>query len=196
MQRPELPTFGPNYSSGFCPEMATARAHIPAAPSAADRPVSRQFTRWRTTRGFEYQIDPESTLVKLAPSSYTPPQLLPAPNSVDTSERLREILIALQSWEGVVLDVGEASFVVRLIDAADEHADEEVTLSKDELSDFDLELLEPGAILYWTIGYRQRVGGARERVSRIRLRRLPAWTARQLTEAQERVATLARDLDW
>ena len=123
------------------------------------------------------------------------PQLLPAPTDVEASRRPREILIALQSWEGVVLEVGGASFVARLIDVAGEHPDEEVVLSKDELSDFDLELLEPGAILYWTIGYMQRVRGSRARVSLIRLRRLPAWTARQLTEAQERAATLARDLD-
>lgn len=150
--------------------MATARVHIPSAPSEADRLVTRQFTRWRPTEGFKYQGEPELTAVKLAPSSYTLPRLLPMPNSAETGERPKEILIALQSWEGVVLDVGEASFVVRLIDVADEHADEEVTLPKDELSGFDLELLEPGAILYWTIGYRQQVRGARERVSRIRLR--------------------------
>jgi hypothetical protein len=134
--------------------------------------------------------------VKLSPHEYTLPQLIPATNSVDTSERPREILIALQSWEGVVLDVDDTSFVARLIDVAGEHEDEEVKLSLDELSDFDLKLLEPGAILYWTIGYRQQVRGSRERVSRIRLRRVPAWTKRQLGEAQERASRLARDLDW
>jgi hypothetical protein len=95
-----------------------------------------------------------------------------------------------------VLDVQGDSFVVRLVDVAEKHLDEEVTLSTDELSDFDLDLLEPGAVLYWTIGYIQRVRGARERVSRIRLRRLPAWSRRELNEARERATELARELDW
>jgi hypothetical protein len=134
--------------------------------------------------------------VKLIPHRYALPQLIPTADRVDTSERPREILIALQSWEGVVLDVNDRSFVVRLVDVAGEHDDEEVKLSREELSDFDLELLEPGAILYWTIGYRQQIRGSRERVSRIRLRRVPAWTERQLGEAQERAEDLARELDW
>jgi len=94
------------------------------------------------------------------------------------------------------LETEDSTFLVRLIDVIGEHADEEIELSTDELSDFDLELLEPGAILYWTIGYRLQPGGARERVSRIRLRRLPAWTKRQLEEAGERAAALQQDLNW
>jgi hypothetical protein len=144
----------------------------------------------------EYFVDQERPEVKLAPHLYTLPRLIPASNSVDTSARPREILIALQSWEGDVLDVDDTSFVARLTDVAGEHQDEEVKLLRDELSDFDLELLEPGAIFYWTIGYRQRVRGSRERVSRIRLRRVPAWSKYQLGEAQERAAALARELDW
>jgi hypothetical protein len=103
----------------------------------------------------------------------------------------------LQSWEGVVLAVHETSFSTRLIDVSGDHADEEVDLPKDELSAFDLDLLEPGAIFYWTIGYRQQLPrGARERVSRIRFRRVPAWSEVQLTSAREHAATLARELDW
>jgi hypothetical protein len=176
--------------------VATSRAPIPFAPSQTEFPLSRRYTRWHALRGTEYFVDQESPEVKLTPHQYTLPQLIPATSSVDTSERPREILIALQSWEGVVLDVDDTSFVARLIDVAGEHDDEEVKLSRDELSDFDLELLEPGAILYWTIGYRQQVRGSRERVSRIRLRRVPAWTKHQLGEAQKRAADLARELDW
>lgn len=176
--------------------MAIATATVPSAPSAADDLVSPQFTRWRPTNEFEYPAEPEEVATGLAPSSYTFPQLLPTPNDAETSNRPKEILIALQSWEGVVLGVNESSFVVRLVDVAGSHLDEEVTLSTDELSDFDLELLEPGAILYWTVGYVQRARGARERVSRIRLRRLPAWSRRELDEAHERAATLARELNW
>jgi hypothetical protein len=108
-----------------------------------------------------------------------------------------EGLIPLQSWEGVVLEVDEDSFSARLADISGEHQDEEVELSKEELSEFDLDLLERGAIFYWTIGYRQRLpNGARERVSRIRFRRLPAWSKAELTTAHERAETLSRELGW
>jgi hypothetical protein len=106
-------------------------------------------------------------------------------------------LIPLQSWECVVLEVSEDSFSARLVDDLGEHPNEEVELSKEELSEFDLDLLERGAIFYWTIGYRQRLpNGARERVSRIRFRRLPAWSKAELAAARERAETLSRELGW
>jgi hypothetical protein len=125
----------------------------------------------------------------------TAPRLLPMPT--DSQVRSADTLIPLQAWEGAVLNVGVDSFTARLVDTAGEHPDEEIDLSKDELSPFDLDLLEPGAIFYWTIGYRQQLPvGARERVSRIRFRRLPAWSNAELTVARERADDLAHDLGW
>jgi hypothetical protein len=70
-------------------------------------------------------------------------------------------------------------------------------LEKQELSDFDLELLETGAIFYWTVGYRLKLPrGARERVSQIRFRRLPAWSRSEIAAAEERADRLAHELDW
>jgi hypothetical protein len=176
--------------------MPLAGRYVPSPSLAIDQTVQREITHWSVTPVVPLDVDSSSTAVKLAPSITAPPTLVPMPDRFEGSPKKRDALIPLQSWEGVVLDIGESSFDVRLVDSAGVHTDEEVSLSQDELSEFDLELLEPGAILYWTIGYRLRVGGARERVSRIRLRRLPAWTASQLSEAQERAAILARDLDW
>lgn len=175
--------------------MAEAAASIPIAPSAADELLDPAVTPWRP------ELPERDEGVPMAdegpsPVSYSPPRLLPVQPNVDASEAPREALIPLQRWEGVVLDVEDTSFVVRLVDTAGENADEEVTLPKGELCEFDLELLEPGAILYWTIGYRRTVRGVRERVSRIRLRRLPAWTESQLRDAKERASVLARELDW
>jgi len=125
-------------------------------------------------------------------------KLLPFPRLLDQPyEQEDAVLRPLQSWEGVVLDVGEETFSVRVADVSGEHADEEMELDKAEISEFDLELLQPGAIFYWTIGYREdlRTGG-RERVSKIRLRRLPAWSRSELVAARERAATLAHELEW
>jgi hypothetical protein len=125
-----------------------------------------------------------------------PGRLVPGLNS-DCQLPIAEGLIPLQSWEGVVLEVNGNSFAARLADMSGEHQDEEVEVSKEELSEFDLELLERGAVFYWTIGYRQRLPkGARERVSRIRFRRLPAWSKAELTATRERAETLSRELGW
>lgn len=187
--------------------MATATAKPISFPRTSDIP-ERRLTRWRRQDDqpqIAAEIDLDSSAAAalapdtyaLVPGNYVGPRLLPEDEEVeDSNRRPRERLVALQSWEGTVLEVEQDSFVARLVDATGEHPDEEISLSMEELCDFDLELLEPGAILYWTIGYRHQIGGARERVSRIRLRRLPAWTKRQLDEARERAAALERDLAW
>jgi len=186
--------------------MATAIARL--TPSSGQDVATPRLTRWHrkadSPEVAEIGLSDSSVAsplgshaYALAPDRYVGPKLLPEEEKVDESnQRSREKLIALQSWEGTVLDVEGDSFVARLIDVNGDHLDEEVSLAKEELCDFDLELLESGAIFYWTIGYRYQPGGARERVSRIRFRRLPAWTKRQLDEARERAVALERDLAW
>ncbi len=174
-----------------------ALSNIALAPLIADLTVNPQISQWRRAPVFADDDQWLSTANITTPHIYTVPQLLPMLNNVEQSRAQKEILIGLQSWEGVVLDVGETTFAVRLVDVSGDHPDEEVELAKEELCDFDIALLEPGAIFYWTIGYRQQLPrGARERVSRIRLRRVPAWTKSQLAEARERAEALARELNW
>jgi hypothetical protein len=107
------------------------------------------------------------------------------------------VLQPLQSWEGVVLEVRDKTFTVRLVDLTGDRPEEEMELEKEELSDFDLELLEPGAIFYWRVGYRRQLPrGARERVSLVRFRRLPAWSKAELASARQRAEDLASELGW
>jgi len=112
-------------------------------------------------------------------------------------ESPKATLQPLQSWEGVVLEVRDTTFSVRLVDLTGDRPEEEMELEKEELSDFDLELLEPGAIFYWTVGYRRQLpSGARARVSLIRFRRLPAWSRSELASARDRAAETAHELGW
>lgn len=102
----------------------------------------------------------------------------------------------LKAWEGVVLDAraDEDAFLARLFDrSAGEPSEAEIY--RDEVSDEDLPLLANGAIFYWTIGYRIGPDG-RERVSRIKFRRLPAWSKRALLNAKREAAALADELGW
>ena len=69
--------------------------------------------------------------------------------------------------------------------------DEQITLSVEEVSRNDLQLLKEGAVFYWSIGYADYPGRPRTRESRIRFRRLPKWTRRELKKAREIGAELA-----
>jgi hypothetical protein len=115
------------------------------------------------------------------------PSRRPTPLRVRPSERptARTRFIALESWEGVVTEVTEDTFVARLFTNDEREADEEAEILLGEISPSDLPLVEPGAAFYWSIGYRDRRGARRERVSDIRFRRLPAWTEKELAEAKE-----------
>jgi hypothetical protein len=94
----------------------------------------------------------------------------------------------LQKWEGTVRNVSGNDFVADIVDLTNpSNPREEVVLAVDEVSPDDLSLLEPGAVFYWSIFY-ETSHGQRTRVSRIRFRRWPPWTRREL-EAIEQEAT-------
>lgn len=176
-----------------------SNAYSPLAESATEEQVpapeiaSRPWLVPSRVAGAEVADSPHDSEPAVFPALRT----LPSSSWHAEADGLpRERLIPLQAWEGAVLEVDDSSFVARAVDVAGEHADEEVSLPKDELSDFDLDLLEPGAIFYWTIGYREKPGGARERVSQIRFRRLPAWSTPQLEQVEVRADALARNLGW
>lgn len=101
---------------------------------------------------------------------------------------------ALQRWEGVVSAIEEETFVARLTDLTSEGPDEEVELPLADVPSEDRDLLEAGAVFYWAIGYRDEASGQRQRVSALRFRRLPVWSAGELRAARERVAEVAAAL--
>jgi hypothetical protein len=96
-----------------------------------------------------------------------------------------------QQWEGVVSSIGEDEFSVVLRDLTHPDASEhEAVLPTEEIPEDDLPLLQVGAVLYWTIGYRKSRTGQRDRVSTIRLRRLPAWTRAEIARVQREARAL------
>jgi hypothetical protein len=106
-------------------------------------------------------------------------------------------LLVLQKWEGTVTAVERGEFSALLRDLTDpSRADERIDLPFEEVPEEDRDLIAPGAIFYWCIGYRDHADGQRERVSLIRFQRLPAWTERELAEARSAARALADRLDW
>ena len=124
------------------------------------------------------------------------PELLPIPiwNWRDTLPQ--EFFFSLQKWEGVVLDVYEDSFFARLSDLTEDGLEEEGEFYIDDVSREDLPLLKPGAVFYWNIGYHDSRTGQRRKVSEIRFRRLPAWTAKEIDAAKSKAIELKNLFGW
>lgn len=102
----------------------------------------------------------------------------------------------LQQWEGVVEEILEDSLIVRLTDLTNEMDDEEAEIPLDEISAGDIELVAPGAIFYWHIGYYTSAGGQRTRTSDIRFRRLPSWRAEDISKVNQEAESIAKTIGW
>jgi hypothetical protein len=108
----------------------------------------------------------------------------------------RDFFYALQRWEGYVMSVGSDTFVARLVDLAGDLPEEEAEFYVDDVSDGDLELVRPGNVFYWSIGYRISATRQRSRVSLLRFRRLPRWSSRDIERVKaesERLLQVLRD---
>jgi len=92
---------------------------------------------------------------------------------------VKEYFKALQKWEGVVIEVGQDTFLAKLVPITGEASNQEADIYIEEVEQEDHVLIEPGAVFYWTIGYLDRPSG-RLRASIIRFRRLPVWAKREL----------------
>ena len=108
---------------------------------------------------------------------------------------IRSRFIDLQKWEGIVLDVSKNSFIGRLIDLTHDDQDSEAEFSFEEVHHEDKPLLTPGAIFYWTIGYKED-RGQRIRASMIRFRRLPARQKEEIEAAKEDAQNTRDLLQW
>lgn len=100
----------------------------------------------------------------------------------------------VQNWEGTVLEIGAETFWARLATLAGEEGDQVAEIFLDEIDADDRALLAPGAVFYWSIGYLDKPSG-RERFSQIRLRRLPMWSAAELTAAEKKADELGELLN-
>lgn len=96
-----------------------------------------------------------------------------------------------QQWEGTVTAISEDSFTATLEDLTDPAVSEEsAELFLEDVSESDRELVELGAVFYWSVGYEDTPRG-RERKSIIRFRRLPGWSRQQLNAVKEKTAELS-----
>lgn len=104
-----------------------------------------------------------------------------------TKELPRASFQVLQAWVGVVTEVADAEFQAELHDQTNPERSREVaSFLVEEVSNEDHELIAKGAVFYWSVGYRVSPSGQKDRVSSIRFRRLPAWSRRDIEQAEGR----------
>ena len=110
---------------------------------------------------------------------------------------IQEMFIPLQKWEGTVQQVADDYFEALLVDQTDKKNQDEVAeFMLDEVSDADLDLVKPGSIFYWNIGYEISPAGQRKRASIIRFRRLPKWSAHEIEMAKNDAKRTRDILNW
>lgn len=94
-------------------------------------------------------------------------------------------------WECTVISLGCESFVATMRSLRDpDETEKEAEIPLEEINPDDLELLELGAVFYWTIGYEISPAGTRRRFSLIKFRRMPAWSKKDVQRVRADAAEL------
>jgi len=144
---------------------------------------------------YSFSIDLSEQLNKeTAPfkESGTPPIV-----RLKTDPSVGDQFVSLQKWEGVVIEIKDETFLARLKDLTNEkNPEEEAEFPLEELSPEDRELVAPGAIFYWNIGYLDTRSGQRRRESIIRFRRLPAWSKREIENSKHEASRICDFINW
>ncbi len=126
-------------------------------------------------------------------SSPAQPRRVPQTRVLRSQTDQRYIL--LKKYEGFVTARGEDSFSARLFENNSDYPVVEAEFDLEELSETDRELAIEGAPLVWTIGYAYE-GSTRKRQSLIYLRRLPAWSDKELEKGRAAADDLTRAIQW
>jgi hypothetical protein len=165
-----------------------------AKSSFSERPITV-----RSTPDFQFLApNGDLTLIEVKSVNTTmvmrrKPLRVPRPLTYEDASRLGFIL--LQKWEGVVLESDHETFTAKLTDSHGKLRPHDATFARSELPKNEQELIEPGAPFVWTLGYR-KIGSTRERASVIYFRRLPRWTEKEVTIAEERAKNLSDSIGW
>jgi hypothetical protein len=133
---------------------------------------------------------PTAKLVSATRTEQLLQKLAAPPKSVP----LYELGHVVQMWEGSVTQVGEESFVARLLDKSREMKidTEEAEIPLSEVDKGDRVLVKEGAIFYLTIKRRIVSGsGRQETSSNIVFRRMPKWHRSTLDAAKAEAKQLA-----
>ncbi|MCY3768617.1 MAG: hypothetical protein OXG56_04515 [Gammaproteobacteria bacterium] len=101
-------------------------------------------------------------------------------------------------WEGYVESMSEEEFSVRLVNVRSQSSlpTDQATFHKDEVSEYDRQLLREGAIVRWVIGRERLSTGQVRNVSELYFRRLPAHSEEDYNRANEKACALLEGINW
>ena len=105
----------------------------------------------------------------------------------------------ISEWEGYIESIEENVFLVRMVNirSKSQLPEDEATFQVNELSDYQRQHLEVGAIVRWVIGMERLPSDQRRKVSELHFRRLPAHSNREyqtaLTQAKEMIDGITWD---
>ena len=105
----------------------------------------------------------------------------------------------ISEWEGYVESIEENVFLVRMVNirSKSQLPEDEATFQINELSDYQRQHLEVGAIVRWVIGMERLPSDQRRKVSELHFRRLPPHSNREyrtaLTQAEEIINAVTWD---
>ncbi len=155
-------------------------------PTSPVRPVVDQPEQLADPAAVENREQPEQRDLSKTGNQPHSPIVLPRP-----ARKPQPRFKALQLFEGTVTEAGEEAFVATLRDQTDP-ADplQRATISIDNVWESDRDLIAPGAVFYWSIGYRIEPHGQRSLTSNLRFRRLPAWTPSDLRRTEDVASSL------
>jgi hypothetical protein len=133
--------------------------------------------------------------VSLGTAAMEIPGKEPVP-TVNKSTITQSQFVSLQKWQGAVLEVKKDSFIAKLTDLTEKGSEEEAEFSLEEVSDDDKNLIVPGGVFYWNIGYQISYQGQQTRASIIRFRRVPVWRKEELDAAKSRAQKIQDYINW
>lgn len=132
------------------------------------------------------------------PSTSTPPEKLIEANKIDITSEIPDLEIdplikltggqgtirrfnVLQQFECVVTEILEDGVIAELFDLTDPSRPNEIAeIPLSDIPSADHSLLTEGCVFYWILGFETSVGGQRNRVSEIRVRRTPKWSENEI----------------
>ncbi|MCV0439292.1 MAG: hypothetical protein K5880_11710 [Hydrogenophaga sp.] len=136
----------------------------------------------------------ENTEVSTIEIGATETKLHARTNSLTKLQQELDAFIPLESWSGKIeeVDLKSRTYTATVI-SHDNGAQESAEFGFDEISEDDLELVEPGAMFYWSVGYQIDIYRRRSTASVIRFKRIRHWTRKELEQA---TANASDDLAW
>jgi len=117
-----------------------------------------------------------SRVARATSSSYWGPSEIAVSGPAVEPQEVSSTVELVRTWDCLVMSVSEETFIARIVPLDREGVKEEAEFLLTEVHDEDRELVQPGAPLFWFVGYEQS-RGRRLRTSELKMRRLNFATA-------------------